>query len=67
MDKTIFRLKFENNSDGKKYKVEAICISVVYATKTEDHLPGLYCVEKLLKRRKYLGANISYLTLLEVC
>ena len=29
-------------SDNKKYKVEAIIDSVVYAKKTNRHLPGLY-------------------------
>ena len=28
--------------NSKKYKMEAICNSAVYAKKSEDYLPGLY-------------------------
>ena len=31
-----------NAGDNKKYKVEAIIDSAVYAKKAEKHLPGLY-------------------------
>ena len=31
-----------SNKGSKKYKVEAICDSVVYAKETKSHLPGLY-------------------------
>ena len=30
------------NNKSKKYKVEAICDSAVYARKSVGHLPGLY-------------------------
>ncbi len=38
------RLEFENEGDGKEYKVEAICDSAVYAKESEHvyHLPSLY-------------------------
>ncbi len=38
------RLKFENDSDGKKYKVKIICDSVVYAKESDSshYLPGFY-------------------------
>ena len=31
-----------NEGNSKKYEVEAICNSAVYASKSEGHLPGLY-------------------------
>ncbi len=42
VDKVMFRLEFENDGNGKKYKIEAICDNAVYAMKSEGHLPGLY-------------------------
>ncbi len=36
------RQKFKSDGNGKEYKVEAICNSVVYAKELEGHLPGLY-------------------------
>ncbi len=44
VDKTTFMLQFENDGNGKKYKVEAICDSVIYAKELDSghHLPGLY-------------------------
>ncbi len=36
------KLKFESDGDGKKYEVEAICDSAVYARESEGHLPGIY-------------------------
>ncbi len=41
MDKTTSRLEFVSDSNGKEYKVKAICDRAVYAKKSEDHLPGL--------------------------
>lgn len=43
IDKTIFKLKFENidnkiNSGGKEYKVEAICNSKIYDKKSDSDL-----------------------------
>lgn len=38
----MFWIKFENNSDNKKYKVEAIYNNAVYASKLQGHLPDLY-------------------------
>lgn len=42
VDEITFRLKFEIESNGKAYEVEAICDNVVYAGKLESHLLGLY-------------------------
>ncbi len=44
VDKTTSRLEFENNSNGKEYKVEVICNSAVYAKELDSghHPPGLY-------------------------
>ncbi len=42
MDKTMSRLEFENNSNGKEYEVEAIYDSAVYAKESEGHLLGPY-------------------------
>ncbi len=41
VDKTTSRLEFKNEGDNE-YEVEAICNSVVYASESESHLPGLY-------------------------
>lgn len=42
MDKTTFQLELKNNSD-KKYKIEAMYNSAVYAKKLKSgHLLGLY-------------------------
>ena len=41
MDKKVMELEFEA-ADSKKYKVEAIWNSAVYANKEESHLSGLY-------------------------
>ncbi len=44
VDKTTFRLDFENDGNGEEYEIEAICNSVVYAKESDNdhHLPGLY-------------------------
>ena len=41
VDKKVMELEFEAG-DSKKYKVEAIWDSAIYARESEDHLPGLY-------------------------
>ena len=41
VDKTVTKLEFEAN-DSKKYKVEAIWDSAVYANKAKVYLVGLY-------------------------
>ncbi len=35
VDKTTSRLEFENDSDGKKYKIEAICDNTVCAIESD--------------------------------
>lgn len=36
-------IEFENNDDGDKYNVEAICNSEVYTNESDSsHLPSLY-------------------------
>ena len=42
VDEITTQLKFEVGDNGEEYKVEAIWDSVVYARKSEGHLPGLY-------------------------
>ncbi len=43
VDEPTSQLEFEGDGDGKKYEVEAIQDSAVYANKSEGgHLPGLY-------------------------
>ena len=42
IDETTTQLKFETGNNGKKYKVEAIRNSAVYARELEGHLPDLY-------------------------
>lgn len=42
MNKTILRLEFKNNGNGKEYKVKAICNSMINAINLEDYLSGLY-------------------------
>lgn len=42
VDKTTSRLKFENDGNGKEYKVKAICSSIVYAKESKSYLPDLY-------------------------
>ncbi len=44
VDKMISRLEFENDGDGKEYKVEAIRDSVIYAKESDSdhHLSSLY-------------------------
>ncbi len=41
VDETTSRLEFENEGD-EEYEFEAIRDSVVYASESEGHLPGLY-------------------------
>lgn len=41
VDEITARLKFDSNND-KKYKVEAICNSAIYAGESRDHLLSLY-------------------------
>ena len=41
MDKKVTKLEFETGN-SKKYEVEAIWNSAVYANKAKGHLPGLY-------------------------
>lgn len=36
------RLEFENQGNGKEYKIEAIYNNVVYISKWEGYLLGLY-------------------------
>ena len=48
---------------GGEYKVKAICNSAVYAKESADYLPRLYYLvflEKLSRRKKYLGVYIDY-------
>ena len=41
--KIVEQLEFEAGSNNKKYEVEGICNSAVYARESEaGHLPGLY-------------------------
>lgn len=42
MDKTMSRQKFENNSNSKKYDVEALWYNTVYTKKSKDALQSLY-------------------------
>lgn len=42
MDKTIFRLKFKNDNNGKKYNLEAISNSAAYAKELKGYLPDFY-------------------------
>ncbi len=44
VNETTFSLKFENDGDGKEYKIEPIRNSAVYAKELDSghHLPGLY-------------------------
>lgn len=42
MNKAAFRLEFENDGDGKEYKVKTICDSAVYTRESEDYLSGFY-------------------------
>ncbi len=43
VDEATSQLEFEGNGESKKYEIEAICDSAVYAKESDsDHLPGLY-------------------------
>ena len=43
VDKKILQLEFEDNDEGKKYEVETIRNSAVYAKESESgHSPSLY-------------------------
>lgn len=44
VDKAIFQLEFKdgNSDDKEECEVEAIWNNIVYAKKSEGHLPGLY-------------------------
>ena len=44
MDKAIYQLEFEGNTNNnKEYKVKIICNNAIYINKSENiHLPGLY-------------------------
>ena len=50
IDKKVTKLEFKAGN-SKKYKVEAIWDSAVYANKTKGQLPGLYY---LVSWKKYL-------------
>ena len=41
IDKKVTELEFETGN-GKKYKIEVIQDSAIYANKAEGYLPGLY-------------------------
>ena len=55
VDKKVRQMKFDNNNDNgnnsRKYKVEEIWDSVVYARKSKGHLSGLYY---LVSWKRYL-------------
>lgn len=42
MKKKISRLKYKQNDNDKKYKVEKICDNTVYAKKSKNYLPSFY-------------------------
>ena len=42
MDGKELELDTDNNSEN--YEMEAICDSVIYIRKSEDYLPGYYCL-----------------------
>ncbi len=42
VDEMTSRLKFENEGDGKEYKIETICNSAVYVRELESHLSCFY-------------------------
>ncbi len=51
------KLEFENNSNGKKYKVEGIYDSTMFIRVLEGHLPGIYY---LIFWKGYLEENNTW-------
>ena len=48
VDKKTLQLEFEDNDEGEKYEVEAICNSTVYAKESESgYFPSLYYLNLL--------------------
>lgn len=42
VDETTSWLEFENDNNEKKYKVKAICDSMIYIKESKGHLPSFY-------------------------
>lgn len=61
------RQKELDKSNGKKYKIEEICESVIYTSKLKSHLPGFYFL--VLKKSYFKNKNTQEpaLTMLYFC
>lgn len=42
VNETMFRLEYEDDGDGKKFKIESICDNAMYNGKLVGHLLSLY-------------------------
>ncbi len=67
MDEATSKIEFENDGNGKKYKIEVICDSAIYVRKSKGHLSGLYY---LVSWKSYLEEKITWeptLAVLHLC